>query len=327
VTDDESRQPRRRWWVSLLGIVVLVPLLLLPYRWFWLPCGLSAMLVVVGRKKSAWNLLRAYDTLIVGPPAALVVRTFLDPGWWSPWVGVVVVLLWLRSRAWWSWKVSLVSIPCVWVAVVLLLIRPTLTSVQAPSVRQVSRNQVLVCAGDSLTSGLNHRSDSETYVARLRERLPCRVINAGVANDRTGDLLTRVDKDVLACRPTVILLFIGGNDYLNGTPRRQFAEELERLVARIVAAGPRLVMVEVPSGIIWNPYAGIYRNVARRHGAVLIPESWLRWSFTIEVLFREHLRAPLTSDGIHLSSLGATRVADWLWPYIVRSLSGGVRLR
>ena len=51
----------------------------------------------------------------------------------------------------------------------------------------------------------------------------------------------------------------GGNDYLDGRPRRQFAEQLETIVARLAATGCRLVIVEVPTGIIWDPYAGIYR--------------------------------------------------------------------
>ena len=142
------------------------------------------------------------------------------------------------------------------------------------------------------------------------------LINAGVANDKTGDLLKRLDRDVLSHEPATVLLFIGGNDYLDGTPRGLFRERLDAVAGRIASAGCRLVIVEVPSGIIWNRYAGVYRHVARRHGASLVPESRLRLWYSVELLARDRLPEPLTLDGIHLSPAGARRVADWLEPHV-----------
>ena len=83
-----------------------------------------------------------------------------------------------------------------------------------------------------------------------------------------------------------MLLCIGGNDFLDGTPRSTFAAQFEALVSRIAAAGPKIVVVEVPTGIVWNQYAGIYRRVADKYGAVLVPESKLRWWFTVELFAR-----------------------------------------
>ncbi len=174
----------------------------------------------------------------------------------------------------------------------------------------VNPDAVLVCAGDSLTAGLNPNSDSDTYVARLRDHLGCKVINAGVADDRTADLLARLDKDVLEHDPTAVLVFIGGNDYLNSTPRRELTEHLDRLVSRIAKTRARIVLVEMPSGIVLNPHAGVYRQVARRYEAVLVPDSHLRWWYLRELLFRELLSNPLTLDGVHLSRSGAMKVAD-----------------
>jgi lysophospholipase L1-like esterase len=158
-------------------------------------------------------------------------------------------------------------------------------------------------------------SDAETYVARLRDRLPCKVLNAGFPNDRAADLLDRLERDVLSLKPTAVIVFIGGNDYINGTPRKEFAKTLEAIAAGIAEAGARMLIVEVPAGVVWNPYAGIYRKVAARYRATLIPESQLRLLFTVEMLARERLTTPYTLDGIHLSPKGATTVANWLEPY------------
>ena len=179
---------------------------------------------------------------------------------------------------------------------------------------------VLVCAGDSLTSGVDSNNDSQTYVARLRQDLGCTVVNAGFPGDTVGQLLLRLDRDVLAKRPTTVLVFIGGNDSLGATPRHQFAQELDAVVSRIKATGAGVVLVEVPCGIVWNSYAGVFRKTASRHGAVLVPETWLRWWLSIELLLHDRLADPLTLDGIHLSPAGATKIAEWLKPYVTPCL-------
>jgi lysophospholipase L1-like esterase/SAM-dependent methyltransferase len=310
------RPSRGRSW---LWTALLVPFLVLPYRWLWLPCGLAATLLVFSARVQWREVLKRDHTLIIGSTVVLILRTGLDPGWWLPWIGVLAAIWLTRGRMPRS-GYGLLILPLVWLASAGLLIRPPMWRLTLFEHSTPRREAVLVCAGDSLTAGVDPTCDSETYVGRLRERLGCTVINAGAVNDRTGDLLARLDKDVLKHRPNAVLLFIGGNDYLNDTPRRQFVEELERVAARIAESGAKLVIVEVPSGIVWNPYAGIYRHVARRHGAVLVPESRLRWSLSVEFVARSWLRDPFTSDGIHLSASGARQVAEWLEPAVLRAL-------
>lgn len=202
----------------------------------------------------------------------------------------------------------------IWVAAFALLASPHQIG-SVPS-EAIPAEAVVVCAGDSLTSGVDINSDDHSYVAELRQRLKRRVINAGVANDKAGDLLKRVQRDVVSLKPSVVVVFIGGNDFLDGTPRAEFARELDAVVAAISGTGARVVLVEVPTGIVWNPYAGVYRQVASRYGALLVPESRLRLWFSIELVARDHLAQPLTIDGIHLTPSGARRVADWLEPYV-----------
>ncbi len=312
--------PKRRRWRSGVWTALLVPFLFLPYRWLWVPCGLAGMVLAWPTSRRWSEVMHRDGTLIVGSVVVLVLRTALDPAWCLPWVAVFASLWWLRSRSWWSTKLALPTVAVVWFASVALLLRPTSWPFRSRSGWDVPSEAVLVCAGDSLTSGLTPGSDDGTYVARLRERLGCTVINAGVAGNRTGDLLARLSKDVLSRRPTAVLLFIGGNDYLDGTPRRKFAAHFEEVVSRLAASDTRLVIVEVPSGLIWNPYAGICRRAARRNAAILVPESRLRWWYCLELLGARYLADSLTTDGVHLSPTGAAKVADWLAPYVIRAL-------
>lgn len=317
-----SGRPRRFRARSALWSAVLIPFLFLPYRWIWLPCALAASLTLICKRPDLRASLRRDGTLIVGSTLVLIVRTLLDPAWWLPWLAVMALVFAMASQRRFSPRVRIAMAALVWPIAAALLLRPDLSFREAISRDSIPTERVLVCAGDSLTSGVDYRSDADTYVARLRDRLPCRVVNAGRANDETADLLKRVKSDVLARDPTVVLLFIGGNDYLGGTPRSQFAEDLDTLARNIAESGARIVMVEVPSGIVWNPYAGVYRRLARRYDANLVPETRLRWWYSKELIARDLLAEPLTIDGIHLSPAGATRVADWLEPYVKQALAG-----
>lgn len=311
----KPRLPRSALWTCFL-----LPLTFLPYRWLWLPCGLAAMLITMPSPVSLPDRVRRDHTLILGSVLMLLLRTGLDPAWWFPWILFFALVAWARDRSWFTAKVSITMIPVVWIVAALLLARPLIPCRSAPNL-EVDPDALLVCAGDSLTAGVDPNTDSQTYVARLRARFGCKVINAGASNDTTGDLLGRFERDVLSYNPTAVLVFIGGNDYLYGVPRKRFAEQLEAIAAQIESAGASAVIVEVPIGIVWNPYAGVYRKVAARHGAILVPESRLRWWLSMELLARDWLTDPLTVDGIHLSPAGATAVARWLEPYLVAALT------
>lgn len=80
----------------------------------------------------------------------------------------------------------------------------------------MDRQPTVVCFGDSLTEGIIGAS----YVDLLRERLPhVRIVNAGANGDTTLNLLRRVERDVLAHQPDVVLLLVGLNDYATACGR------------------------------------------------------------------------------------------------------------
>ena len=302
--------------LSWLLSLALVPCALLPVRWCWPFAGLAASLLLRRPQEPLRAVLRSTGVMIIGAPALLVFRSWLDPPAWLPWIAVLAVIAAGRRRLGSGRLTRGVAVAAAWAAAAWIIGGPwSFPPGNAPAAPRA----VLVCAGDSLTAGVEPGTDAHTYVARLRATLGCTVINAGRASDRVADLLARFDRDVARHHPTVTLIFIGGNDYMDGTPRADFACDLDRVVGR-AAAISRVIVVETPTGIVWNPYAGVYRTVARRHGADLVPESWLRWWFTCELLAGGWGGPRLTLDGIHLSPAGAARVAAWLAPPVRAAL-------
>ena len=74
------------------------------------------------------------------------------------------------------------------------------------------------------------------------------VINAGVGGNNTRALLARVDADVLAHQPSLVIVMVGTNDSLNSgalVPLDEYRANLEALVERITQAGSRVLLATV----------------------------------------------------------------------------------
>jgi lysophospholipase L1-like esterase len=157
-------------------------------------------------------------------------------------------------------------------------------------------------------------------------------IDAGVPGDRVPDLQARLDRDVLAQNPTLVVVAIGVNDAwglgrgdptIYGTDPAVYAAGLRDVVGRIQATGARVVLCtpavvgERPDGgnsfdARMDLFAAISRQVAHDTGATLVD---LRQAF----LNYEQAHNPnnlssgvLTVDGVHLNAAGNQLMAEQL---------------
>ena len=75
------------------------------------------------------------------------------------------------------------------------------------------------------------------------------VINAGIGGHNSRNLLKRLDSDVLAHRPDVVVLMVGSNDMLNSgnsVPLGEYEKNLDTLAKRIDRAGAKLMLTTIP---------------------------------------------------------------------------------
>ncbi len=75
------------------------------------------------------------------------------------------------------------------------------------------------------------------------------VINAGVGGNRSSQLLSRLEQDVLLHRPTVVVLMVGTNDRLNSgsfVDAKLYQKNVETLVDRIHQGGSKVLLVTPP---------------------------------------------------------------------------------
>jgi len=181
---------------------------------------------------------------------------------------------------------------------------------------------VIVALGDSLTAGLGVAAD-EAYPALLQARLrregyAHRVVNAGVSGDTTAGGLRRVDW-VLRANPEIVIVALGANDGLRGQSPQAMRANLEAIVARLEAAGTRILLagMRLPPNYgaeFTREFEAVFPAVARRAKVALMP-------FLLDgVATDPRLNQP---DGIHPSAAGHAVIADRLWPYLRPLLAGG----
>jgi lysophospholipase L1-like esterase len=138
----------------------------------------------------------------------------------------------------------------------------------------------MVAVGDSITKGDWDVDEAGGWVTRLATKLHTayphatfQLDNAGVDGDTTAGVLARLDRDVLAPYPQLVIVSIGTNDFDYGVPRTQFVEQLQAVVHRLCAAPQAPVVILASMLPIAGQTAGrlaaerAYNDVIRRVAA------------------------------------------------------------
>lgn len=154
----------------------------------------------------------------------------------------------------------------------------------------------LLVIGDSISAGLGSRVTPWPAIMQ-------RVTGVDVRNlSRPG--ATVADGLAMAQRANaddrLVLIELGGNDLIAGEPSDVFARGLEELLANLAAPERIIVMFELPLLPDRTAYGRIQRRLAERHGVWLIPKRYL----TSVIAGQD-----ATSDGLHLTDVGAGRMA------------------
>ena len=179
--------------------------------------------------------------------------------------------------------------------------------------------RTIVFFGDSLTAGYGLPDpETQSYPALIQrkidaERLPWRVVNAGLSGETTAGGLRRVDW-VLRQPLDVFVLELGGNDGLRGTPTEATRANLQAIIDRVRAKYPSAVVVLAGMRMPQNmgpdyaaAFRAIYPALAQKNRIALIP-------FLLDgVAARPELNQP---DGIHPTAEGDAVIADEIWKTI-----------
>ena len=179
----------------------------------------------------------------------------------------------------------------------------------------------MLIVGDSLSSGYglaNGTSWVDRLDARLKKTAPdWRAINASVSGDTTQNGLQRLKPALSRQRPQGVLIELGGNDALRGTPPKVIRQNLVTMIRQAKASGAWVALLEAP--VLPNygkPYADavakLYMDVAREEKIIRVP------CFVCGVGVSAGL---MQADGIHPNEKAQAKMLDAVWPYIQPKLT------
>ena len=157
----------------------------------------------------------------------------------------------------------------------------------------------MVCFGDSLTEGVGADKD-ENYPAILARGLAYPVINSGRSGDTSAAALARIEADVLAHNPRLVIVLLGGNDFLQQIPLSETRTHLGEIIHRIQEGGAIVVLVGMRLGLFTDEYGPLFKEMAEKHHALLVAEA-----------LKGILSDPqLRSDPIHPNAAGYRLLAE-----------------
>lgn len=185
-----------------------------------------------------------------------------------------------------------------------------------------SKGEAIVCFGDSITRGLGGE-EGEDYPSRLAKMIGIPVVNAGISGETSEQALKRLDMDVLAKNPLLVIIEFGGNDMLGKVPVEQTVANVEEIIRRVQSHGAMVALVDmkIHSRVLGSTVMGDYsrelKRLSKEYKVVFIPE-----------IFKDIFDNPrFKSDNIHPNGRGYQIVAHRVYRAIIPYLNENIILR
>lgn len=175
-----------------------------------------------------------------------------------------------------------------------------------PLGRMLAPDATLLCLGDSLTFGQG-AAPQASYPSQLEALTGHATRNAGVNGDTAAAALARLPALLEEVTPGLVLVSIGGNDFLRNLPLEDTRAALKQIV-QTASANAQVVLMAQPQPTVLAAATGslkdhpLYTEVATETGTALYSDGWSA------VLSRPELRA----DPVHANAAGYRRFAEGL---------------
>ena len=170
-----------------------------------------------------------------------------------------------------------------------------------PVLAEVHDRQIAVI-GDSITAGHGESDLTRKWPAVLRDRHGIAVEDFSKAGATAASAAKGLEQESIAA--PVVIVEIGGNDFLGGGSVEDFEAGLEALLKAVCKPGRQVVMFELPIPPLYERFGRVQRDLASRHGVALIPK---------RILLSVIEAADATVDSLHLTQQGQDRMTAVVW--------------
>jgi len=180
----------------------------------------------------------------------------------------------------------------------------------------VASAQTILVLGDSLSAAYGIPAE-RGWVALMQQRLDQRtvgteVVNASISGETTQGGLTRLPALLERHHPALVLVELGANDGLRGTPLPVIRQNLEQLISRSQGAGARVLLIGMRLPPNYGPrysagFHALFAEVSESYGVPQVP--FLMDGVALDANLMQ-------DDGLHPNAAAQPRLLDNVWPYL-----------
>lgn len=163
----------------------------------------------------------------------------------------------------------------------------------------------IIAFGDSLVYGVGASSRENNFVSILSKRIGEPIINLGVSGNTTGDGLSRI-KELDGYDPKIVILLLGGNDYLRKIPKEETFNNLAKIIENIQSRGAIVLLLGVRGGIVSDEYKNEFEILSKKYKTAYVPN----------VLSGLLTNQKYMADAIHPNDEGYRIIADKIYPVL-----------
>jgi acyl-CoA thioesterase-1 len=177
--------------------------------------------------------------------------------------------------------------------------------------KKVSRlpaDAVVLAFGDSLTFGTGAQAQ-ESYPAQLEPLIGRRVVRAGIPGEVTAQALARLPAALDEHEPKLLLLCIGGNDFLRRLGNRQAEENVRAMVKLARGRGVEVMLIATPEPGLRIVPPAFYGAIAKEFGLL----------YEDDVIGDVLKDGTLKADQVHPNAKGYRIIAERLAEILKRS--------
>jgi lysophospholipase L1-like esterase len=176
---------------------------------------------------------------------------------------------------------------------------------ERPKLARLPSDAVVLAFGDSLTYGTG-AAEEESYPAQLERLIGRRVVRAGIPGEVTAQAVKRLPQLIDEHSPRLVLLCIGGNDFIRRLDSAQAEAKVRAMVALARERGIEVLLIGTPQPGLSVSAPAFFAAIAEE----------FRLPYEADVIAEVLTDNRLKSDLIHPNARGyrviAERVAERL---------------
>ena len=143
----------------------------------------------------------------------------------------------------------------------------------------VQANQTILIFGDSLSAGYGIEREAawgSLLQTTLRQTHPrYAVVNASISGETTSGGVRRIGKAMAEHQPEVVILELGANDGLRGTPLSETEKNLNDIIQQAKKANAKVLLlgIQIPPnyGLDYTKrFSALYPKLAKKHQVSLV---------------------------------------------------------